>query len=87
MPMYSFFLKDIASVEKTLDTFNLFSELSGLVLNEIKCEIAALGKLRGDQVTVRTLKCIDLTENFMKILGVAFSYNKNIFLNRILVML
>ena len=52
--------------------------MSGLILNEDKCEIVTLGKLRGDQVTVRTLKYIDLTQNYMKILGISFSYNKSI---------
>jgi hypothetical protein len=56
--------------------------MSGLILNEDKCEIATLGKLRGDQVTVRTLKCIDLTQNFMKILGISFSYNKSIYIKQ-----
>ena len=59
----SFFSQNIASVELLLDTFKVFSDMSGLILNEDKCEIATLGKLRGDQVTVRSLKYIDLTQN------------------------
>jgi hypothetical protein len=78
----SFFIKNIASVDILLDTFKVFSEMSGLILNEDKCEIATLGKLRGDQVTVRTLKCIDLTQNYMKILGISFSYNKSIYIKQ-----
>ena len=77
-----FFLQNIASVELLLDTFKVFSDMSGLMLNEDKCEIATLGKLRGDQVTVRSLKNIDLTQNYMKILGISFSYNKSIYIKQ-----
>ena len=56
--------------------------MSDLLLNEEKCEIATLGKLRGDQVTVQSLKYIDLTQNHMKILGISFFYNKSIYIKQ-----
>ena len=40
-----FFLQNTASVEILLDTFKVFSDMSGLLLNENKCEIATVGKL------------------------------------------
>ena len=74
----SFFLADQPSVNFLLETFSIFSKFSGLMLNESKCEIAPLGALRGSQVSIGTLKYVDLCTDSIKILGIHFSYDKNI---------
>ena len=74
----TFFLKDIVSVKVLIDTFKVFSCFSGLKPNINKCEIAGLGVLKGVQEAVCGLQNIDLTNDTIKILGVHFSYNKNV---------
>ena len=56
----SFFVSDLASGQQILNIFKTFSKFSGLTLNEEKCEVGALGKLGGAQVTLGNLKCINL---------------------------
>ena len=65
----TFFLNDFLSVKNLIDTFKVFSLLSGLKANFRKCEIAGLGSLKG------VLKPINLTTDIIKILSVHFSYN------------
>ena len=52
--------------------------LTGLKTNKSKCEIAGIGVLKGVSVELCGMKCIDLTKNSVKILGIHFSYNKKI---------
>ena len=47
----SFFVSDLVSGQQILNIFKTFSKFSGLMLNEEKCEVGALGKLGGAQVT------------------------------------
>ena len=56
------------------------SELNflGLKLNKTKCEIASIGVLNGVQVALCGMKCVNLNNETVKILGVHFSYNKNL---------
>ena len=68
-----FFVSDLASGQQILNIFKTFSKFSGLTLNEEKCEVGALGKLGGAQVTLGNLKCINLLNHFMKILGVVYT--------------
>ena len=72
----SFFLKDITSVKNVLKIFSVFYSYSGLRPNLSKCEIAGIGVLKGVTVALCGMKCIDLTKNSIKILGIHFSYNK-----------
>ena len=55
-----------------LSTFSLFS---GLKPNLTKCEIAGIEALKGVQVAVFGMRCIDLCNEAIKILGTYFSYN------------
>ena len=75
----SFFPKDLKSVHEIFNTFSLFSKYSGLKANVSKCEIAGIGAKNGAQVALLGLKNINLNEEAMRILGVHFSYNSNIF--------
>ena len=75
----TFFPKDINSVHEIFNTFNLFSKYSGLKANISKCEIAGIGVKNGAQMARLGLKCVDLNNDSIRILGVHFSYNALIF--------
>ena len=67
-----FFLKDIISVKHMIDTFHFFSSyFSGLKPNLTKSEIAGIGVLKGVQVAVCGMRCIDLNIDMLKILGIS----------------
>ena len=74
----TFFLKDENSIFHLSEKFKLFSDFSGLKLNTTKCEIPGIGVLKGVQAAVYDMKCIDLSNEAIKILGVYFSYNQKI---------
>ena len=61
-----------------LDTISLFPLFSGLKPKLSKCEVTRIGLLKGVKVAVYGIKCIDLTKDAIKILGIFYSYNKNI---------
>ena len=63
-----------------LITFDIFSKYSGLSINKSKCEIAGIGTKNGAQVALWDIKCVNLRNESIKILGVHFSYNKQIIL-------
>ena len=74
----TFSLKDIISVKHMVDTFHFFSYFSGLKPNLTKSEIAGIGVLKGVQVAVCGMRCIDLNVDTLKILGTHFSYNEKL---------
>ena len=55
-----------------------FSHFSGLKSNLSKCEIAGIGVLKGVQVAVCIMHCVDLNNDTLKILGSHFSYSKKL---------
>ena len=61
-----------------MNELNTFSNFSGLKLNKAKCEIAGIGVLNGVQVALCGMKCVNLNNETVTILGVHFSYHKNI---------
>ena len=62
----TFFLKDKNSVILLFDVFRNFSLFSGLKPNKSKCEIAGIGVLKGVQVALCGMQCINLNENTIK---------------------
>ena len=74
----TFFLRDIPSVKELISSFNQFYHFSGLKANIEKCKIAGIGFLNGVTEAVFVLKCVDLSSDTFKILGVHFSYNKKV---------
>ena len=79
----TFFLKNEASVLELLKTFEIFSKYSGLLLNKSKCELAGIGAKKdvyGESVT--GLKHVKLTEDSVQILGIHYSYNESIVLEK-----
>ena len=61
-----------------MNTFETFSIYSVLKPSKSKCEIAGIGVLKGVSIKLCGMQCIDLTKNSVKILGIHFSYNKEI---------
>ena len=87
LPAYAddstFFLKNEASVMELLKTFELFSKYSGLLLNKSKCELAGIGAKKdvfGESVS--ELKKVKLSEDSVQILGIHYSYNELILLEK-----
>ena len=72
------FLKDKESEKKVINVFDNFSIYSGLKANKSKCEIAGIGVLKRVPMELCGMKCVDLTKNSVKILGIHFSHNKKI---------
>ena len=74
----TFFLKDKNSIRNLLEVFKDYSCFSGLKPNKSKCEIAGIGILKGVNVALCGMKCINLDKDTIKILGIHHSYNKNL---------
>ena len=72
----TFFLKNTESIFQLVKTFQFFTKFSGLKPNFKKCEIAGIGVLKSVEVAVCGMKCIDLTKETIKIIGIHFSYDK-----------
>ena len=71
----TFFLKDAQSIQNLVEIFNTFSLFSGLKPKLTKCKIAGIGALKRVQVSVCGMKCTDLCNETIKILGTYFPYN------------
>ena len=74
----TFFLQDTISIKHMVDVFHLFSYCSRLKSNLKKSEIAGIGALKGVQVAVCGLRCIDLNNDTLKILRTHFSCNEKL---------
>ena len=61
-----------------MSELNIFPNLSKLKPNKTKCEITGIGVLNGVEVALCSMKYVDLNNETVKILGVHFSYNKNL---------
>ena len=61
-----------------MKTFKLFSKFFGLKPHILKCDLAGLGSLKGVKMTVRSIKCIDLTTENKNILGIHFPYDQKL---------
>ena len=72
-----FFLKDENSIVHPSEKFKLLFDFSGLKPNTTKCEISG-GVLKGVQAVACGMKCNDLRNEAIKILGVYFSNNRKI---------
>ena len=72
----TFFVKNVDYVEEIIKVFDLFSNFLSLKPNLTKCELSGIGVLKGVQLAVCGMKCINLTIDTIKILGIHFSYNE-----------
>ena len=71
MLMTTFLLKDTISIKHMVNTF-FFSNSSGLKPNLSKCEITGIGVLKGVQMAVFGMRCVDLKTDRLKILNTHF---------------
>ena len=78
----SFFVKNESSVIEIFNCFDLFSKYAGLKINKSKCEIAGIGVKNGVKVALLGIKNIDLNTEHIKILGVCFTYNEELFIEK-----
>ena len=74
----TFFLKDLSSIRELLKVIDSYSAYSGLKPNISKCDATGIGVLKGVKVTICGFHCINLKTKAIKILGIYFSYDKNI---------
>ena len=74
----TFFLKNTESVINLLEIFKHYSHFSRLKSNRSKCEIAGIGVLKGIKVALCGIRCVNLHEDTIKILGIRYSYNKQL---------
>ena len=75
----TFFLKNTESVRNLLEIFkHFFSRFSGLKPSKSKCEIAGIGVLKGVKAALFGMRYVNLHENTIKILGIHYSYNKQL---------
>ena len=74
----TFFLKNTESVINLLEILKHFSQFSGLKPNKSKCEIGGIGVLKGVKGVLCGMRCVNLYEDTIKILGIPYSYNKQI---------
>ena len=61
-----------------VDNFHFFSYFSGLKPNLTKSETAGIEVLKGVQVAVCGMHCIDLNIDTLKTLGTHFFYNEKL---------
>ena len=59
-----------------------FSKFSGLKANKSKCQIAGIGVKNGVQVALSGVQSVDLSTDSIKILGVNFIYDGDIFIEK-----
>lgn len=72
------FLKDLNSLDMALGALNTFYQHSSLKVNNSKSEAAWLGKDNPENPRTDSIKWVDLYQQSVKILGIHFSYNRNI---------
>ena len=68
----TFFLRNLGSIKGLLNKISLYSSFLALKPNLSKCEVDGIGLLKGVKVAVCGIKCIDLTKDAIKILGIFF---------------
>ena len=71
-------MRDERPIKNLFNVVDTFSGFSGLKPNLSKCEIAGIGALKGVKKAICGIKCIDLTNEVIKILGIFYSYDKKI---------
>ena len=78
----TFFMADISSVAIILSTFNDFACFSGMKINQGKCELAGIGVKKNEITALCDLKNVSLLHDTVRVLGVHFSYNQNLYIDR-----
>ena len=75
--------KNKSSVKELLKTFEIFSKYSGLLLNKSKCELAGIGAKKNEfGESVSELKKVKLCDDSVQILGIHYTYNERLFVEK-----
>ena len=74
----TFSLQNEKSATEILNNFNIMSQFSGLKINKSKCEAAGIGVMKGVKMALCGEECVNLLIDAIKILGIYFSYNKEL---------
>ena len=74
----TFFIKNVNSATEIIKTFDFFSLFSGLNINKTKFEIAGSGVLKGVKLAICGMKCVNLNNGVIKMLGICYSYDKKL---------
>ena len=69
----TFFLSNEDSVTEVIQIFELFSIFFRSNPNKSKCEIASISVLKGAQMTLCGMECVNLKNNTIQMLGIHFS--------------
>ena len=63
---------------EVIQIFEHFSIFSVLKPNKSKCEIASICVLKGVQMALCGMECVNLNNNTIQIQGIHFSYNRSL---------
>ena len=75
-------MNDLNSAKTIFQIFNSFTKFSGLKVNKSKCQIAGIGAKNGAFVALPEVQYVDLSNDSIKILGVHFTYNGDIYIEK-----
>ena len=78
----TFFVADLDSVTAIFLTFDNFSTFSGMKINMAKCELAGIGVKRSVLTALSGVKNISLLNDCARILGVNFTYDPKLFIEK-----
>ena len=78
----TFFVQDIESVNNIFELFHQFSSFSGFKLNHSKCELCGIGALKGVKTALCNVKNVNLEKESIKILGIYYTYNKKVHIEK-----
>ena len=74
----SFFVKDSQSLRRILKFTKIFERFSSLKINVEKCEAPWVGRMKENNEKVVNCKWKSVLKSMIRILGVSFSYNKQL---------
>ena len=78
----TFFISDLDSVQEIFITFDGFSKFSGMNINKSKCELAGIGVKNSVLTALQGVKNVSLLDSCIRVLGVNFTYNTILFIEK-----
>ena len=78
----TFFVADLDSVGIIFATFDCFSVFSGMKINMSKCELTGIGVKRSVVTALSGEENVSLIINCVRILGVNFTYDQKLFIEK-----
>ena len=75
-------MKNINSATEIKKTFDYFSLFSGLKIKRAKYKISGICLLKRVKLTLCGMESVNLNNNAIKMLGICYSYDKNLRMKR-----